>query len=871
MNYRMQNWIATFILILTSLASGGESPFVWEKLPAIPDEHGFAGPYGGIIKGNLIVAGGANFPDSPPWEGGNKVWYDKIFVLPRGATEWQVAEERLPQPLAYGVSLSLPDRDSIAFIGGSNQNNEPVNTAFELRYNIVGAKMTPLPDLPVALAEFSGVLFKNRIYVFSGRSTKGTVPKAYRLNLRKKKPVWEDISWPSGARGRMHCVTGVLNGKIYLFGGRDFMTGDSIAHREDRMESIQLDFLRDCWSLDPGTLKWTRLSDLPRGMSAAPWSAVPAGNSHLVMLGGVDADFIKSQIVARPEVNGQGFDHPGFPPTQWAYHTTVDSWSMNGDIAYELEVPVTAPVIKAGGNSFIIPSGEVKPGVRTTQVIKGKLRGTRAEFGLVNWIVVAVYLGLMVLIGYIFMKSESASSTDGYFRGGQRVPWWVAGLSIFATMLSAITFMAIPAKAYSDDMNYWIGNWAIVAIVPVVVIFYLPYFRKLNVTTAYEFLEQRFSVSSRLIASALFMLFHIGRVAIVLYLPALAISSVTDINIYVAILAIGILCIIYTVMGGIEAVVWTDALQAVVLLCGALICLFTIIFAVDGGVVGIFDIARQDSKLLTANWFSLDLSSSTTSGLIIFLGFFFASLPSYTAGQDVVQRYVTTPDEKSAARSLWLNIPLALFGSVLFFSLGVALYVFYKTQPELLDVGLERNDGILPFFVLQNVPVGVAGLIVAGIFAASQSTISSSLNSVATAFVTDFYIRWRPDTSDRHRLNVAKRVVIFLGFGGILLAAAVAATGMKSAFDAFNTFIGMALGPVGGMFFLGVFVKRAKGSSALIGAIVGFLTILLIHYLRGLGIFDLWPILYGMISFSITVVVGAAVGATAEPPSSSKW
>ena len=153
---------------------------------------------------------------------------------------------------------------------------------------------------------------------------------------------------------------------------------------------------------------------------------------------------------------------------------------------------------------------------------------------------------------------------------------------------------------------------------------------------------------------------------------------------------------------------------------------------------------QSDSKLLTADWGTLDFGSSTNSAWVILLGFAFASLPSYTAGQDVVQRYVSTPTEKEAARSLWLNMPMTILGSLLFFSLGVALYAFYQTQPALLDPAMERNDGILPFFILQNLPVGVAGLIVAGIFAAAQSTISSSLNSVATA--SDRFLRTRSQT-----------------------------------------------------------------------------------------------------------------------------
>ena len=859
--------LAGMILLVANVVDTAENVTVgaggiqWHSLPELPDDHGLAGPFAGKIGGSLVVAGGANFPEAPPWEGGKKVWHDRIFVYSTEQNSWMVSEMRLPQPLAYGVSLTLPGRASVVVLGGTDQENVPTTTALELRLVSGNVILTELPSLPVPLAEMSGEAIGNTLYLFSGRTSGKTSQTLFQIDLDAIKPRWKALPWPGEARGRMHSIAGKQGEKLYWFGGRDRMSEDSIPFPEDRMEPESLDFLRDCYRFDPVSGEWERLADLPAGLSAAPSPAVSIGDAHLLVVGGVTVDFLKEQLAARPELNGQGHEHPGFAKTIWGYHIVTDTWAPVDEIPSELDAPVTVPVVMGDENVFVIPSGEIKPGVRTRQVIRGQVEVNRASFGMVNWIVVAVYLLAMVAIGYGFMRRASAASTDTYFRGGQQVPWWVAGLSIFATMLSAITFMAIPAKAYAENLNFWIGQWAMVLIVPLVVFFYLPYFRKLNITSAYEFLENRFNLASRLVASSLFMLFHIGRVAIVLYLPALALSSATDINIYAAILAIGVLCIIYTVMGGIEAVVWTDAIQALVLLGGALLCLFIVIFNLEGGMGTLIDIAREDGKGLVAEWDFLDFSSSTNSGWVIFLGFLFASLPSYTAGQDVVQRYVTTPSEKAAARSLWLNLPMTLLGSLLFFGLGTALYAFYKSQPELLDPTLERNDGILPFFILQNLPVGVAGLIVAGIFAAAQSTISSSLNSVATAFVTDYYGRiLKPESPDPARLAVARRVVIALGLVGIVLASWIAATGMKSAFDAFNTFIGMALGPVGGMFFLGVFVKRSSGSAALIGAVVGFLTVLTLHFARQVGAIDLWPILNGMISFTVTAVVGALVG-----------
>ncbi len=485
------------------------------------------------------------------------------------------------------------------------------------------------------------------------------------------------------------------------------------------------------------------------------------------------------------------------------------------------------------------------------------------KFGMWNWIVVVVYLLGMVAIGYWFMKREASSSTEAYFRGGQKIPFWVAGLSIFATMLSAITFMAVPGVAYAKDWNGYIGQWPILIIVPLVVMFYLPFYRRLNITTAYEYLEKRFNVATRVIGSVTFMLFHIGRVAIVLYLPALALSSVTDINVLAAIAVIGILCVIYTVMGGIEAVVWTDAIQALVLIGGALLCFGLIVSQVDGGLGAIGSAMSEEGKGITASWSFHDISigKESTSGFVLFVAFMLANLPSYTSGQDVVQRYVTTSSEKEAAKSLWMNIVMVLVGSAIFFGLGTALFVFYQENPELMDPTLPTKDSVLPFFIMQNLPVGVAGLIIAGVFAAAQSTISSSLNSVATAFVTDVYGRLlKPESLDEERLSVAKWVVVILGVVGIGISCVLAEMGTDGVFMLFNRFIGFALGPLGGLFALGIFSRRPDGLAGLVALISGVLTVTVTYFLNEAGVINLMPLLYGAVGFLTTLGTGLVLG-----------
>jgi SSS family transporter len=831
----------------------------WDRLPDLPDREGFAGVFSGVVSENgedfLVVAGGANFPDGRPWEDGKKIYYDDIYVLPlKEGGEWEKSAATLPQAVGYGMSASLDD-GSCWFMGGKNDSGclrESYQVKVENGEVIVGRA----PSLPVPFAEGLAAVVDGTLIVGAGTNGDETIREFYSMNDESE---WETLGWPEGARGRMYAVGGVKGGTFYLFGGRD--NADSEEEKEDRI--FGLDFLKDAWELNVSSGQWKRLADMPEARSAAPSMAVPAGASSFLMLGGVTVPFLAEQVAARPELNGQGMEHPGFPGAILSYNTVTDRWAEAGSLPLEgTFAPVTTPVVFWNGK-VIIPTGEIKPGVRSPQVLIAEVGGSKLDFGVVNWVVVAVYLLGMVGIGYWFMKRESASTTDAYFRGGQRVPFWVAGLSIFATMLSAITFMAVPGTAYATNWNGYIGQWPILIIVPLVVMFYLPFYRRLNITTAYEYLEKRFNVATRVIGSITFMLFHVGRVAIVLYLPALALSSVTDINIFAAIAVIGVLCVIYTVMGGIEAVVWTDAIQALVLIGGALLCFGLIVSQVDGGISAVGSAMSEQGKGITASWSFGDLSiaKGSTSGFVLFVAFMMANLPSYTSGQDVVQRYVTTPSEKDAARALWMNIGMVLIGSAIFFGLGTALFVFYQDQPELMDPALPAKDSVLPFFIMQNLPMGVAGLIIAGVFAAAQSTISSSLNSVATAFVTDVYGRLlKPQSNDAQRLGVAKWVVIILGLIGIGVSSYLAMIKTDEVFMLFNRFIGFALGPLGGLFALGIFSRRPNGKAGLLALICGVVTVVTVYFLNEAGVIDLMPLLYGAVGFFATLLSGLILG-----------
>lgn len=353
-------------------------------------------------------------------------------------------------------------------------------------------------------------------------------------------------------------------------------------------------------------------------------------------------------------------------------------------------------------------------------------------FGTWNWVAVIVYLVLMLLVGAYFTKRAS-QNTDSFFTASGRLPSWAVGFSIYATTLSAITFMSTPEKAFLTDWSYIAGNIAIVAIIPLLIYFYVPFFKKLKVTSAYEYLEARFRPSVRVIGSLLFVLFHLGRVAIVIYLPTLAITAVSDLNPYVVASLVGILCILYTFLGGFEGVVWSDFIQGVILLGGAAAIIILGIVHIKGGMGTVVTDALDHKKLISAdNW---KFNTAAAAIPIIFLGNIFNNLHQYTASQDVVQRYQASESMSETKKSLWMNGVLALISAPLFYGMGTMLYSFY-THESALPEGFNTSS-IVPYFILTEMPPFIAGLLIATIFAAAQSTISSSLNSISACLSVD--------------------------------------------------------------------------------------------------------------------------------------
>ncbi|MEA3461766.1 MAG: sodium:solute symporter, partial [Bacteroidota bacterium] len=519
----------------------------WEKVTELPaingkTHPGLAGCFAGHHQGVLLIAGGANFPEGPPWKGGKKRWHDVIYILHKDGTDrfsWSTSSVKLPSPLAYGVSVST--EKGVVCVGGNNQNH-CFSEVIRLRYSIENrdVELDTLPSLPVAMAHMGGCLVGEDLYIAGGQQSMAdpeATKRFFKLDLSKEGTGafrWEALkSWPGPSRA-FPVMTVQGDGEtdcIYLFSGRDFGPGKETCA------------LSDGFKYNPLLKEWSCLTcdnDLQFPVMAG--NAISAGNQHIVFPNGDDGTLYTDLD-----------EHPGFTTDGIIYNTITGAVQEAG--GFPVSGALTAPLVEWDGEFYLI-SGEIRPGVRTPDILRGRFMDKPQKFGWLNTVILILYFAALIWIGFFFSRRQK--NTDDYFKGGGRVPWWAAGLSIFGTALSAITFMAIPAKSYATDWAYIWLNASILVAAPLVVFFFIPLYRRLKITTAYEYLEIRFNLFLRLAGSISFILFQVGRMGVVLFLPAIALNVVTGIDIYVCILLMGLLSLLYTFMGGIEAVIWTD-------------------------------------------------------------------------------------------------------------------------------------------------------------------------------------------------------------------------------------------------------------------------------------------------------------------------
>lgn len=487
-----------------------------------------------------------------------------------------------------------------------------------------------------------------------------------------------------------------------------------------------------------------------------------------------------------------------------AYASLIDRWTfLEEEGASPKGLLGAAPL---GGLDFALISSE--------GVIEGEVERRPTRYGIYDHLVVAAFMVTMLIIGWFFSR-RGASNAD-YFRGGRRVPFWASGLSLFATGASAISLMAMPGMSFSRNWLYFSLSIYIAFSTILVLLVYVPLARRLDVSTANEYLERRFGLSLRLFGAVIYSLSQImARLAAIMLLPAIAISAIMGIPMTVSIVIMGVVTTIYATMGGIEGVIWTDVIQAIVMLAAVILCAGWALALIDISFSEAWSLLQSEEKLTVFNP-SLGLLEPTM--LVLFANSLVACL-AQIGDQNFIQRVQCTPTEKEAKKAVLTQIIVAVPLNVILFSLGTVLYLFYREHPDLLDPTL-KADGVFPLFAAQVLPAGLAGLVVAAIFAATMSTLSSAINSTANLGVEDFYRRLRrTPPSDKSCLLLGRILTFVLGIVGTSAALWLATSELRSVWDLAILIMGIILGPITGFFLLGVFTERTHSAGAFAGGI----------------------------------------------------
>jgi len=648
-----------------------------------------------------------------------------------------------------------------------------------------GLEVRPLPALPEPLSEARPAFAGTSVYI-AGLSN--GAPRIWRFDADAAQPAWSSIEgWPSREAATSLAVQGAA---IFV------TTGGSVWRRSSE-----------------GT--WAHRGDVPG--TVLPGMARALGQANILYLVADAADTAHAMT----------------------YQVVTQSWARLPGVDFVL------PVAMAPWQDGVLWASAVggRTAVASAQVQSGKLL-----LRWLDWLVIVVYLAGMIGIGLYFYLREKRNSTSSFFVGGRSIPFWAAGISLYAANTSSISFIAIPAKAFESNWQYMTNNLIAVFGLMFVAVWIVPLLRRLDLMSVFSYLETRFHPAIRMIASALCILTQLGsRMSVILFLPALAIATITGISTTLSVILMGGFTIVYTAMGGMKAVIWTDVVQVIVKMGGAIFAIGFIIWHLHGGMGEFVHTAMADHKFRLLD-FSFDLTKATVWGFVFLV--LFDVVLTFPKDQVLMQRTLSTPSDKEAGRSIWAFAAIMIPGGFVFYMIGTALFVYYKAHPERMNP-LLPIDATFPLFIAAELPMGVTGLIVAGIFAAAMATLSGIMNSVATLVSVDFYERLVKNPSPKRSVVFAEVSTIAVGLVGIGLALLLSRFDVHSLFDVSIELAGLLGGGFAGAYTLGMFTRRANSPGVAIG-IAGSTVLTLVAWVFRL----VHPYFYLAISIFLCIVIG---------------
>lgn len=489
--------------------------------------------------------------------------------------------------------------------------------------------------------------------------------------------------------------------------------------------------------------------------------------------------------------------------------------------------------------------------------------------------IILLYLAAMLLAGFYFSRRNK--SADQFTRASGKIPGWAIGISIYATFLSSNTFLGVPGKTFGSNWNVYVFSLSMPLAAWIAAKYFVPFYRTSGEISAYTRFEKRFGSWARTYAVVCFLLMQIARMGSIFFGIALSLQALTGFDMKTIMLVVGVCIIIYTVLGGIEAVIWTEVIQAVIKTLGALLIIYLIVNNMPGGLKQIVAIGSANNKFSLGS-FSLNFMQPTF--WVILLYGFFINLNNFGVDQNYIQRYHTATSTASARRSIWICVVMYLPASLLFCIIGACLFSYYSIHPDLLEgvrhqVAVERagvsasaqhiaeiaknlkpddyGDKVMPHFMVEKVPTGLVGLIVSAILSAAMSTISSGLNSSATVFSVDIYQRYiKTSTNEKYSMRILHLSTLIFGLIGMF--AGIAMIGVKSVLDVWWQLSGTFTAGMLGLFLLSVVSKKVNNAGAVIASIIGALIVLWMTFP------SLIPAQYAMLRNSLntnmTIVVG---------------
>jgi SSS family transporter len=719
-----------------------------------------------------------------------------VWVLDDAAPRWLAADWK-PKGTVQAVTSRGTGADAAAFVlsGASGARTDCVERIVWRDGRLFAQTLPPLPS-PLASAR-AGLLGDTLVVAglaADGRAATFEMP----LSDSSDAPAaWrERAAWPgTGAPRALVAQTSAL-----------FALVASTGNEPDRVWR---------WSTDTG---WVDKGAAPGQVLAGSGRAI--GQAHVLFL-------VRSQADAAPQLQ--------------SFHTITSAWAA-------LPAPPAAGALaSAAWKNGVVWARTSADGTRT-ELAFAEIESGKLLLKWLDWIVIVVYLVSMLGIGLYFYLREKRNSTSDFFVGGRSIPFWAAGVSLYAANTSSISYIAIPAKAFETNWQYLTNNLVAVLGLMFVAVWIVPLLRRLDLMSVFSYLETRFHPAIRMLASGLFMLTQLGsRMSVILFLPSLAIATITGIDVIWSILLMGGFTIVYTAMGGMKAVVWTDVVQLIVKMGGALFAIGFMIWALKGGMGQFISTAMAEHKTRLFD-FSFDLTKATVWGFIFLV--LFDVVLTFPKDQVLMQRTLSTSSAKNAGRSIWAFAAIMIPGGFIFYTIGTALFVYYKANPERLNP-LLSIDATFPLFIAAELPMGVTGLIIAGIFAAAMATLSSIMNSVATLASVDFYEKLVKHPDPKKSVLFAEAMTVVAGLLGIGCALLLSRYDIHSLFDVSIELAGLLGGGFAGAYTLGMFTRRANSPGVAIGVAS---SIVLTTYAWSMKLVH--PYFYLAISILLCIVIG---------------